>query len=92
MVMVVATPEVDGTAVVVMAMPLVAVAVRVTVAMVVMVVVPMVVMVVPTAVLVPLCGRRAREQHEGGGNQTCDAELHGWTFLVRDVPRLLGWR
>jgi len=64
MVMVVATVEVDGTVVAMMVAALVAVAMPVPMAMVAVMVPVMEVMSGP--VLVPLCGRRTGEQHEGG--------------------------
>lgn len=84
MVMVVAAVEVDGTVVAMMVAAFVAVAMPVAVAMVAVVVPVMVLMSGP--VLVPLRGRRTREQHESGSDQTCDAKLHGRTLLVRDDP------
>lgn len=85
MVMVVASVEVDRTVIAVMVMPLVAVAVAM--AMVIMLV-PVVMVMMAWPALVPLRGGAAGGQHQGSGNQTCDAKLHGRTCLVRDVPRL----
>lgn len=85
----VATLEVDRAVVAVVAVPLEVVAVAMAR---VAVVVPVVVIVVLRPVLIPLRGSRAGEKHESGGDQTGDAELHGWTLIVRDAPRLHGPR
>jgi acyl-CoA reductase-like NAD-dependent aldehyde dehydrogenase len=63
---------VDG-AIVTVGIPLEAVAVAVAM----MMVVRMMVVVMMPALLVPLCGGYAGEQHEDGGRQSCDPELHG---------------
>jgi hypothetical protein len=89
MVMVVTPVEVDGAVVAVMVMPLVAMAVAVAM---VMMVVQMMVVAMARTVIVPLRGCGAGEEHEGGGDQACDAELHGMTLVVRDDPRLRGSR
>ncbi|WP_170267749.1 hypothetical protein [Methylobacterium oxalidis] len=85
MVMVMASVEVNGAVVAVMVMPLVAMAVAVAM---VMMVVPMMVVAMARTVIVPLRGCGAREEHEGGGDQACDAKLHGRTLLGLDVSRL----
>lgn len=82
MVMMVTPVEVDGAVVAVMVMPLVAVAVTVAL---VMVLVPVMMVAMARAVLVPLRGGRAGEEHEGGGDQTCDVELHRTTFWLEDA-------
>lgn len=56
---------VDEAVVAVMVAAFVAIVILVAMAM-VAVVVPVVMMVVPGSMLVPLCGRRAGEEHEGG--------------------------
>jgi hypothetical protein len=91
MVMVVAPVEVDGAVVAVMVMTLVAVAATVAMAVTVAMVV-VVVMMVARPALVPLRGGGPGEQHQGGGDQACDAELHGMTLVVRDAARLLATR
>ncbi|KOX59662.1 hypothetical protein ADL19_04270 [Streptomyces purpurogeneiscleroticus] len=83
--MVVAPVEVDGAVVAITVVTLVAVTVAVAMVTVVMV-------VVARPALVPLRGSGAGEQHQGGGDQACDAGLHGMTLVVRDAARLLATR
>ncbi|SOR30609.1 conserved protein of unknown function [Methylorubrum extorquens] len=73
MVMVAAPVEVGGAVVAVMVMPLEAMAVAVPV---VAMVVPVMVVVMARVVPVPLRGGRAGDQHESGGDQTCETCLH----------------
>lgn len=87
--MVVASLEMDWTVVTVGAVPLEVVTVAMAMAA---VMVPLVVMMMPGPVLIPLRGSCPGEQHEGSGDQACDAELHGATLVIQDAPRLRGTR
>ncbi|WP_162091625.1 hypothetical protein [Methylorubrum extorquens] len=80
--MVVTALEVDGPVVAVVAMPLEVVAVAMTMVAVVISV------VMPEPVLVPLRRGRPGEQHESGGDQTCDAKLHRMTFRFMEARSL----
>lgn len=85
--MVVATAlEIDRAVVAVMVAAFVAVAMTVAVIM-VMVVAPVMVMM-SGHVVVPLRGRRSGKEHEGGGDETCDAKLHRMTFRFEDARSL----
>lgn len=86
--MVVAAIEVVGPVVPLAAVPLEVVAVAVAM---VAVVIPVMMMVMPRPGLVPLRGGRAGEQHESGGDQSCDAKLHRMTFRFEEA-RSLGLR